>query len=164
MTTSNAPPGAASADLPDRLNDLISAALAALYDEAQTLVDRYWAQAAQDNAARTPHDRSYLGARARCYADQQTSIQWFRQQVISAADPQTGRRRVFSRYLPKGHGPCYPKHTLAAAAPAWQMETVLGYEAQFARLRRRQAVLVALRRGARQLAAVWAATEADDAC
>jgi hypothetical protein len=142
-------------DLPGHLEVLISDALAALQQEAKTLVDHYWAQTVQDNAAHV-HDRSDLGVRARPYGDRQTSIQWFCQQVIPATHPQTGRRRVFSHYLRKGRGYRYPPQVLAAAAPAWQVEMVLDYEAWFAVLRRRHRALVALRRTVRQLAFVWA--------
>ena len=116
----------------ERLNELQA--------EAKLIVDDYWHRLKQGRRGRRQADRGRFGVRLRPRDTGAFSIEWYEMGALGGT-----KKPIAKRHIAKGRGHRYPLDKMLKGEPEWIVGLVGEVEDSLAEIRKRQALLVAIR-------------------
>ena len=112
--------------------------------EGQMNADAFWERSREEREAES--DPCYVGTRVRVLRNTVT-FEWFRNRTAPGAG-EGKPRAVYSTYLKKGKGERYPSRYFDRE-PAWAKQEINDTEDRYEQLRKRVAILAAVRKNVR---------------
>jgi hypothetical protein len=126
--------------VPSHLCEWVAERLNELQAEAKLLVDDYWHRLKQGRKGRSQPARGKLGVRLRPRDTGAFSIEWYEMGALGGT-----KKPIAKRHIAKGRGHRHPLDQTLRNEPEWVAELVNEAEDSFAEIRKRQALLVAIR-------------------
>jgi len=126
--------------VPGHLCKWVAERLDELQTEAKLIVDDYWHRLKQGRKGRRQADRGRFGVRLRPRDTGAFSVEWYEMGALGGT-----KKPIAKRHIAKGRGHCYPLDKMLKGEPEWIVELVREVEDSLAEIRKRQALLVAIR-------------------
>ena len=126
--------------VPSHLCEWVAERLNELQAEAKLIVDDYWQRFKQGRKGKRQADRGSFGVRIRPRDTGAFSIEWYEMGALGGT-----KQPIAKRHIAKGRGHRYPLEKMLRDEAEWIVGLVCEVEDSLAEIRKRQALLVAVR-------------------
>ena len=126
--------------VPNHLCTWVAGHLDELQTEAKLIVDDYWQRLKQGRKGKRQAYRGSFGLRIRPRDTGAFSIEWYEMGALGGT-----KKPIAKRHIAKGRGHRYPLDKMLKGEPEWIVGLVGEVEDSLAEIRKRQALLVAIR-------------------